>query len=94
MMNIVTKQITGGEKMARSDLIEIDGTIIDILPGGKYLVELDSNDENKSSNKLRATCHLGGKLRVAKINIVKGDKVSVSLSPYDLTRGKIDWRYK
>lgn len=76
--------------MARSDLIELDGTVVDVIPGGKYLVKLDTDTENQ----LQATCHLSGKLRVNNISIVKGDKVSVSLSPYDLTRGKIDWRYK
>ncbi len=70
--------------MANKDAIEMDGTILDILPGGKFKVELE--------NKYIVTAHVSGKIRMNYIRILPGDKVKIELSPYDLTHGRITYR--
>ena len=73
--------------MAKTDTIELKGTVIEVLPGAKFKVKLDQND-------LVVTCALSGKMRMNKIRILMNDKVDVELSPYDLTQGRICWRHK
>ena len=70
--------------MAKNDTIEVDGKILEVLPGYKFKVEL--------SNKHQIEAHVSGKMRMNNIRIVEGDTVSLELSPYDLTRGRITYR--
>ena len=70
--------------MARSDTIEVEGTVLEVLPGYKFKVEL--------SNKHEIEAHVSGKMRMNNIRIVEGDTVVIELSPYDLTRGRITYR--
>ena len=70
--------------MARSDTIEVEGTVLEVLPGYKFKVEL--------SNKHVIEAHVSGKMRMNNIRIVEGDTVVLELSPYDLTRGRITYR--
>ena len=72
--------------MAKVDMIELDGTVIKTLPSYKFLVEL--------SNGHTITAYVSGKIRMNLINISLGDTVTVEISPYDLTRGRIVWRSK
>ena len=73
--------------MAKSDdKIEVIGTIKDVFKGGKFLVELENGHE--------VLAYLGGKLRRYYIRVLLGDRVKVELSPYDLERGRITYRYK
>lgn len=68
------------------DSIELKGIVLDALPNAKFQVELE--------NGHRILAHLSGKLRMHYIRIMPGDKVTVELSPYDLTKGRITWRGK
>ncbi len=70
--------------MAKNDTIEVEGTILEVLPGYKFKVEL--------SNKHVIEGHVSGKMRMNNIRIVEGDTVVLELSPYDLTRGRITYR--
>ena len=70
--------------MAKNDTIEVEGKILEVLPGYKFRVEL--------SNKHQIEAHVSGKMRMNNIRIVEGDTVVLELSPYDLTRGRITYR--
>ena len=70
--------------MAKNDTIEVEGKILEVLPGYKFKVEL--------TNKHQIEAHVSGKMRMNNIRIVEGDTVSIELSPYDLTRGRIIYR--
>ena len=72
--------------MARDDLIEVEGTVVDSLPNAVFDVELE--------NGHRVRAHISGKLRTNFIKILPGDKVKLELSPYDLDKGRITWRSK
>ncbi|MBT4047770.1 MAG: translation initiation factor IF-1 [Nitrospina sp.] len=72
--------------MSKEDSIEVEGTILEPLPNAMFRVELENG------NKVLA--HISGKMRMHFIRILSGDKVKVQLSPYDLTRGRITYRYK
>lgn len=72
--------------MAKEDVIEVEGKVIDILPNTRFKVELDSGHI--------ILAHVSGKIRINNIRILPGDKVVVELSPYDLTRGRIVYRRK
>ena len=72
--------------MAKGDSIEVEGTVLEPLPNAMFRVELESG------HKILA--HISGKMRMHFIRILSGDKVKVQLSPYDLTRGRITYRYK
>lgn len=72
--------------MSKSDVIEVEGTVIEPLPNAMFRVEL--------SNGHRVLAHVSGKIRMNFIRILPGDKVTVELSPYDLTRGRIVYRFK
>ena len=72
--------------MAKEDMIETEGTVVEALPNAVFQVELE--------NGHRILAHISGKLRMNFIRILPGDKVTVELSPYDLTRGRITWRAK
>ena len=72
--------------MAKEEAIEVVATVVEALPNAMFRVELE--------NKHRVLAHISGKMRKNFIRILPGDKVSVELSPYDLTRGRIVYRYK
>ncbi|ADG81205.1 translation initiation factor IF-1 [Thermincola ferriacetica] len=72
--------------MSKQDVIEVEGTVIEPLPNAMFRVELE--------NGHRVLAHVSGKIRMNFIRILPGDKVTVELSPYDLTRGRIVYRYK
>jgi len=72
--------------MAKEDMIEVEGTVIEPLPNAMFTVEL--------ANGHRVLAHVSGKIRMNFIRILPGDKVTVELSPYDLTRGRITYRFK
>ena len=72
--------------MSKADVIEIEGVVVEKLPNAMFQVELENG------HKVLAT--ISGKLRMNYIRILQGDKVTVQMSPYDLTRGRITWRSK
>ena len=72
--------------MAKDDVIELEGTVVEALPNAMFQVELP--------NGHKILAHISGKLRMNFIRILQGDKVTVQMSPYDLTRGRITWRSK
>ena len=72
--------------MSKEDKLELDGKVIEALPNTQFLVEL--------VNGHRILAHVSGKIRMYYIRILPGDRVTVELSPYDLTRGRITYRHK
>ena len=72
--------------MSKKDAIGVEGTVIEALPNAMFRVELE--------NGHRVLAHVSGKMRMNFIRILPGDRVSVELSPYDLTRGRITYRFK
>jgi translation initiation factor IF-1 len=72
--------------MAKEDVIEVEGRVIEPLPNAMFRVELD--------NGHRVLAHISGKMRMHFIKILPGDKVTLELSPYDLSRGRITYRHK
>ena len=72
--------------MAKEEPIEVDGVIIELLPNAMFKVELE--------NGHRVLAHVSGKMRMNFIRILTGDKVKLEMSPYDLTKGRITYRYK
>jgi len=72
--------------MAKEEAIEVEGVVVEALPNAMFRVELD--------NGHRVLAHISGKMRKHFIRILEGDRVSVELSPYDLTRGRITYRFR
>ena len=72
--------------MSKSDVIEIEGTVVEKLPNAMFRVKLENDHE--------VLAHISGKLRMNFIRILPGDKVTIEMSPYDLTKGRIVWRAK
>jgi translation initiation factor IF-1 len=72
--------------MAKEESIEVEGTVLEPLPNAMFKVELE--------NGHKVLAHISGKMRLHFIRILAGDKVKIQLSPYDLTRGRITYRYK
>ncbi len=72
--------------MAKDDVIEIDGKVIEVLPNATFKVELDNGHV--------VLCHIAGKMRMNYIKIMLGDRVKVELTPYSLDKGRITFRYK
>jgi translation initiation factor IF-1 len=72
--------------VAKDDVIEVEGTVIEPLPNAMFRVELD--------NGHKVLAHISGKMRMHYIRITAGDRVKVELSPYDLTRGRVVYRYR
>jgi translation initiation factor IF-1 len=72
--------------MSKEDLIEIDGVVTEIMPNQRYRVELE--------NGMNIQAYSSGKMRRYRIRVVAGDKVQLEMSPYDLTKGRISYRYK
>jgi translation initiation factor IF-1 len=74
------------KKLSKEDVIEVEGTVVESLPNAMFQVEIE--------NGHKVLAHISGKLRMNYIKILPGDKVTMELSPYDLTRGRITWRVK
>ncbi len=72
--------------MPKKETIEVEGTVIEALPNAMFRVEL--------ANKHQVLAHISGKMRIHYIRILPGDKVLIELSPYDLSRGRITYRFK
>ena len=72
--------------MSKTDVIELEGTVIEKLPNAMFRVKLENDHE--------VLAHISGKLRMNFIRILPGDKVTIELSPYDLDKGRIIWRDK
>lgn len=72
--------------MSKADVIEVEGTVLEKLSNAMFKVELE--------NKHVVLAHISGKLRINFIRILPGDKVTIELSPYDLSKGRIIWRDK
>ncbi len=72
--------------MAKEDVIEVEGKVVEALPNAMFRVELE--------NGHIIMAHISGKLRMNFIRILPGDKVTLEMSPYDLTKGRITWRAK
>lgn len=72
--------------MSKADVIEMQGTVVESLPNATFQVKLESGQV--------ILAHISGKLRMNFIRILPGDKVTIELSPYDLSRGRITWRAK
>ena len=72
--------------MSKADVVEIEGTVVEKLPNAMFKVELENGHQ--------VLAHISGKLRTNFIKILPGDKVTLELSPYDLSKGRIIWRDK
>ncbi len=72
--------------MPKEEKIEVDGVVEEALPSAMFRIKLETGHE--------VLCHVSGKIRMHCIRVLPGDKVRVELSPYDLTRGRITYRYK
>ena len=72
--------------VVKEDAVEVEGTVVEPLPNAMFRVELD--------NGHRVLAHVSGKMRMHFIRILPGDRVKVELSPYDLSRGRITYRFK
>ena len=77
---------TGGFNMSKTDVIEIEGVVVEKLPNAMFKVELE--------NGHIVLAHISGKLRMNFIKILPGDKVTLEMSPYDLSKGRVVWRDK
>ena len=73
-------------RLSKEDVIEIEGTVVESLPNAQFRVELPNGHQ--------LLAHISGKLRMNFIRILPGDKVTLVMSPYDLTKGRITWRSK
>ncbi len=72
--------------MSKEDVIEVEGVVVEAMPNAMFRVELENGHQ--------LLAHISGKLRMNFIRILPGDKVTVEMSPYDLTKGRITWRTK
>ncbi len=75
------------DSMAKEELLEFPGVIVELLPNAMFRVKLDDNDHE-------IIAHTAGKMRKNRIRVLAGDKVLVEMTPYDLTKGRITYRYK
>ena len=73
--------------MSKNDVFEMEGTVVEVLPNTVFKVKLTATGQI-------ITAHVSGKIRMHTIRILPGDKVTVEISPYDLTRGRITYRHK
>jgi translation initiation factor IF-1 len=78
--------IADGGRMAKEDLIEFGGTVTEVLPNAMFRVKLENEHE--------ILAHTSGRMRKNRIRVLTGDKVTVEMTPYDLTRGRITYRFK
>lgn len=82
----MTTYLLKGATLAKEDAIELEGTVLEALPNAMFKVELE--------NGHTILAHISGKMRMHYIKILPGDKVKVEMTPYDLTKGRISFRYK
>lgn len=75
-----------GETMAKEDTLEFPGVVKELLPNATFLVELENGHE--------INAHMAGKMRKNRIRVLAGDRVQVEMTPYDLTKGRINYRFK
>lgn len=68
-----------------SDLLELEGTVLEVLPNSTFKVQVDNTDH-------QIICYMGGKLKQHKIKVILGDRVKLEVSPYDLTKGRVTYR--
>ena len=73
--------------MSKNDMFEMEGTVVEVLPNTVFKVKLNANGQT-------IIAHVSGKIRMNTIRILPGDRVTVEISPYDLTRGRITYRHK
>ncbi|MBK7930196.1 MAG: translation initiation factor IF-1 [Bryobacterales bacterium] len=73
--------------MSKDDCIEVTGTVVEKFPAGQFSVQLDVDER-------LVLAHLAGKLRRNRIRVLAGDRVTIEMSPYDLTKGRITYRHK
>jgi translation initiation factor IF-1 len=78
--------VSYGAGMAKEDLIEFSGTVVELLPNAMFRVKLD--------NDHMVLAHTSGKMRKNRIRVLAGDRVNVEMTPYDLTKGRITFRFK
>ena len=74
------------DRMSKEDLIEFEGTVVELLPNAMFRVKLDNDHE--------VLAHTSGKMRKNRIRVLAGDRVNVEMTPYDLSKGRITFRYK
>lgn len=86
LLAIITVETQNGGHMSKEDVIEIEGIVVEKLPNAMFKVELENGHQ--------VLAHISGKLRKNFIRILPGDKVTMEMSPYDLTKGRITWRDK
>ena len=72
--------------MSKEELIEFEGTVVELLPNATFRVKLENEHE--------IIAHTAGKMRKNRIRVLAGDKVQVEMTPYDLTKGRINYRFK
>ena len=84
LMDTIINLTQESEEMAKEDTIELEGKVIEVIPGGKFKVQLE--------NGHIVEAHVSGKMRMNFIRILAGDTVMIELSPYDLTHGRITYR--
>jgi translation initiation factor IF-1 len=77
---------TNGRSMAKEELLEFPGTVVELLPNAMFRVKLENDHE--------VLAHAAGKMRKHRIRVLQGDNVLVEMTPYDLTKGRITYRYK
>jgi translation initiation factor IF-1 len=78
--------VNDGAGMAKEDMIEFQGTVVELLPNAMFRVRLDNDHE--------ILAHTSGKMRKNRIRVLAGDRVTVEMTPYDLTKGRITFRFK
>ena len=79
-------KLIGSQRVEKEDLIQVEGTVVEPLPNAMFRVELQNGHV--------ITAHISGKMRMHYIKILPGDKVKLEMSPYDLSKGRITFRYK
>jgi translation initiation factor IF-1 len=84
--NTAKRHDKGVLNMSKADVIEVEGTVLEKLPNAMFSVQLENGHQ--------ILAHISGKLRMNYIRILPGDKVTIEMSPYDLTKGRIIWRDK
>lgn len=86
LFRVVLRNQKGGTFVAKSDVIEVEGKVTETLPNAMFRVELENGHE--------ILAHVSGKIRMHYIRILPGDRVTVEMSPYDLSKGRITYRFK
>jgi translation initiation factor IF-1 len=85
LSSAISRALTEGEPMAKEELIEMHGTVDEVLPDSRYRVKLDNGHE--------VVAYTSGRMRKHRIRILAGDDVALELSPYDLSKGRITFRH-